>query len=163
MPAVGTGRVINGNRYDSSSIVVTANNTPHADITEISYSDNLEPGILQGTGVYMRGRTRGQYKAEASVTFGKGAFEALKKSLIATGRGGLYEVHFLITVTYRASGEGEIITDLIEGCRIMRQENSHSAGNSDALTTKIDLSVFRIKWNGVYPVADEGAAALIGL
>lgn len=165
MPAIPTGRIINGHRYDSSSIVITAKNTPYADITEISYSDSLEPGMLQGTSVLPRGRTRGQYKAEASFTIGKGAFEALKAGLVAGSGGmGFGEVTFLITVTYRASGEGAIITDLIEGCRIQRTENSHSAGNGDALVVKCDLNVDRIKWNGEYMVNEGGlASTLVGL
>jgi len=163
VPAIPVGRIINGNVYDTSSITITINNTPFEGITEISYSDSLEPGILQGTGTYMRGRTRGQYKAEASFTIAKRDFEVIKGALVSLGLGGFGEAHFPITVTYREKVDDMIITDIIEGCRIMRQENSHSAGNSDALVTKVDLSVYRIRWNGAYAVAEPGASALIGL
>jgi hypothetical protein len=158
------GRIINGVTHDSSSITATINSKPYSDITEISYSDSLEPGILQGVGdPYIRARTRGQYKAEASFTIAKSTFELIKSELVALGAGGFAEATFPVTVIYRASVTDPIITDIVEGCRIMKVENSHSAGNSDALVVKIDLSVVRIRWNGFYAVADPGTSALIGL
>lgn len=165
MPLPGTGRIINGKKYDYSSITATALGLPYEGITEITYSDTLEPGILRGTSAFMRGRTRGMYEAEASMTMDKGDFEKLKDALTGLGLGGFMEAEFLITVTYRELGPtGDVlITDTIEGCRIKHQENSHSAGNSDGLVTKLDLSVYRIGWNGKYGVGDStgGVSGLI--
>lgn len=157
MPALAVGRVINGNVYDYSSCTITINGIPYQGVTEISYSDSLEPGELRGTGAYMRGRTRGEYKAEGSFTMGKKDFEPVKLALKRSLSGGFAETAFLITVVYQETGDSDVITDLIEGCRIIKQENSHG-GNSDALVTKIDLSVYRIRWNGLYAVADNVAA-----
>lgn len=162
MPSVTTGRVINGNVYDFSSITITVDNIPYQGITEIAYSDSLEPGELRGTGPYMRGRTRGEYKAEASFSIGKKDFEPLKSALRISPSGGYGERAFLITVVYRETFDADVITDLIEGCRVTKQENSHG-GNSDALITKIDLNVFRVRWNGLYLVDEPGASAGAGL
>lgn len=161
MPALGIGRKINGKVYDYSSITMTINGQPYQGVTEISYSDTLEPGVLRGTTALMRGRTRGMYEAEGSFTIYKEDFEPVKQALIALGLGGFGEAEFLITVSYAEVGSA-LITDTIEGCRIKHQENSHSAGNSDALTTKVDLSVFRIGWNGVYAVQDGVGGGVIG-
>ena len=149
MPAFSTGRIINGNVYDYSSITITANGLPYQGIHEISYGDSLEPGMLQGTGAYPRGFTRGKYKAECKFTIGKKDFEPLKEALRRSPSGGYGETRFLITVVYKELEDADAITDLIEGCRIMKQDNSHKFG-SDALVTKIDLSVFRVCWNGLY-------------
>jgi len=168
MPALQTGRVINGNIYSYSSITIAINGISRTAVTEISYSDSLEPGELHGTSSYMVGRTRGPYKAEASFTMAKLDFETVKRDLIALGLGGYGEAPFVITVVYREPGSA-LITDTIEGCRIMKEENSHSSGSGDALVTKVDLSVYRISWNGAYKVAGSGSglggapAALIGL
>lgn len=160
MPLPGTGRKINGKVYDYSSITITINGIPYQGVTEISYSDTLEPGILRGTSALMRGRTRGMYEAESSFTIYKEDLEPIKEALVALGLGGFGEAEFLITVSYSEVGSA-LITDTIEGCRIKHQENSHSAGNSDALTAKVDLSVFRIGWNGKYAVQD-GVGGIVG-
>lgn len=157
MPGISTGRIINGNAYDYSSITITCNGIPYQGINEISYNDSLEPGQLDGTGAYMRARTRGKYKAESSFTIGKKDFEPLKLVLSRTPTGGFGETPFLITVVYKELEDTDIIIDTIEGCRIMKQENSHKFGE-DALVTKVDLSVFRICWNKRYLVAENVSA-----
>lgn len=160
MPLPGTGRKINGKVYQYDNLEIVINGIPYQGITEINYSDTLEPGILRGTSVYMRGRTRGSYEAEASFTIAKADFEAVKAALISLGKGGFGEVEFLISVSY-AEPTSPLINDTIEGCRIKHQENSHSSGNSDGLVTKVDLSVFRIGWDGKYAV-DDGVAGAVG-
>lgn len=153
MPLPGTGRKINGKSYDFSSIEITINKIPYQGVTEISYSDTLEPGILRGTSAFMRGRTRGMYEAEASFSIYKEDLEPIKTALASLGLGGFMEAEFQITVSYREA-TSPLIVDTIEGCRIKHNENSHSAGNADGLIQKVDLSVFRIGWNGKYGVGD---------
>jgi hypothetical protein len=162
MPLPGTGRKINGLVYDYSSVTIVINKIPFQGVTEISYSDTLEPGVLRGTSAYMRGRTRGMYESESSFTMSKEDFEPLKQALASLGFGGFMETPFLISVSY-AEQNSPIITDTIEGCRIKHQENSHSAGNSDGLVTKVDLSVFRIGWNGLYGVSSGVTGGIGGL
>jgi hypothetical protein len=165
MPALQTGRVINGTIYSYSSIVIAISGKTRTGVTEISYSDSLEPGELHGTSPYTLGRTRGMYKAEASFTVSKLDFEQIKLDLVALGQGGYGEATFVITVVYRENSAGLLITDTIEGCRVMKEENSHSSGSADALVTKVDLSIDRIRWNGLYKIAPAAVpgGALIGL
>lgn len=162
MPLPGTGRKINGKVYQYDNLEIVINGIPYPGIVEINYSDTLEPGILRGTSPFMRGRTRGSYEAEASLTIAKEDFEPVKAALIRIGRGGFGETEFLISVSY-ADPTSPLINDTIEGCRIKHQENSHSSGNSDGLVTKIDLSVFRIGWNGLYAVSEASAGTVGGL
>lgn len=161
VPNTGTGTIINGVIYQFSNVEIVLNGKPYQGITEISYSDTLEPGVLRGTSPFMRGRTLGQYEAEGSFTMAKQDFEILKPVLKALGRGGFGEAVFLISVSYRAAGL-PLINDTIEGCRIKHTENSHSSGNTDALVTKCDLSVFRIGWNGDYAVAPDSLGGVVG-
>lgn len=161
MPTPGTGTIINGVIYQFACLEISLAGKPYGGITEINYSDTLEPGVLRGTSPYMRGRTLGQYEAEASFTMAKQDFELLKAALAGLGQGGFGEAVFLITVSYRVFGL-PLITDTIEGCRIKHNENAHSSGNTDALLTKCDLSVFRIGWNGVYAIAPASGGGTVG-
>ena len=160
MPLPGTGRKINGLVYDYSSISIVIAGVPYQGVTEINYSDTLEPGVLRGTGAFMRARTRGMYEAEASFTIAKEDFEPIKIALASRGFGGFMEAPFQIAVAY-SEANAPLINDTIEGCRIKRNENSHSSGNSDGIVTKVDLSVFRIGWNGLYGVND-GVSGVVG-
>jgi hypothetical protein len=164
MPLPGTGRIINGVVYDYSSITITIDGIPYQGITEISYSDTLEPGVLRGTSALMRGRTRGMYEAEASFSISLQDFVPLRETMAAKALGGGFmEFAFLISVSYREV-TSPLTTDTIEGCRIKHVENSHSAGNSDGLVTKVDLSVYRIGWGGKYGTGVGGSVGgLIGL
>lgn len=161
MPSLSTGRRINGKVYAYDSITININGIPYEGVTEISYSDTCEPGILRGTSPFMRGRTRGMYEAESSVTMDKESFEIMKAALVAMGLGGFMEAEFLINVVYRE--DVRLITDTVEGCRIKHVENSHSAGNADGLVTKFDLSVYRIGWNGHYGIAPAVGGNIGGL
>ena len=158
MPPFSPGRIINGNAYDYSSITITRDGIPYQGINEISYKDSLEPGQLDGTGAYPRAFTRGKYKAECSFTLGKKDYETFKLPLRKGPGGGFGEATFLITVIYKEPDDIDVVTDVIEGCRIMKQDNSHKFG-SDALVVKVDLNVFRVKWNGMYLVNENVSAA----
>lgn len=164
MPLPGTGRIINGVVYDYSSITVTVDGIPYGGISEINYSDTLDPGVLRGTSALPRGFTRGQYEAEASFTIALQDMLPLREALAAKAiGGGFMETVFLISVSYREA-TSPLVTDTIEGCRIKHQENSHSAGNNDGLMTKVDLKVYRIGWGGKYGVGVGGSVGgLIGL
>jgi hypothetical protein len=164
MPTFGTGRKINGIVYDYSSIEISIAGLPYQGVTEINYSDSLEPGSLRGTGALKRGRSRGMYDAEGSFSIYKEDYEPIKRALSALGLGGFMVTPFLITVTYRELGQGNIlITDTIEGCRIKKNDSSNSSGNADPSLHKVDLDVFRVGWNGIYGIEDDAAAVVGGL
>lgn len=142
--------LINGVHFDYSSIRVSFDGRdPEIHVLEISYKDALEPGEVRGTSARVTGRTRGQYKPEASLTLTKAAWSELLENL---GQGYM-EKSFEILVNYAEVGL-PVIPDVITGCRIKNVDESHSDGNSDALKVKLDLHVIQIIRDGVSPLAE---------
>ncbi len=169
------GQLINGRRYDSSSVEITILPTGPANgavgkvagiaagalgvgsifqgITEISYSDKLEPGEHRAIGTpKLLGMTRGVYSTEASMTMYKEDAAGLIEALSALG--GYGEVAFQITVVTAEAGASPI-TDTLEGVRITSIEDSVSQGG-DPLTVAFELKPLNIKRNGKSMVGESG-------
>jgi hypothetical protein len=148
MPPIGNP-LINGNRYDFSSIKAMVKGLTYLGFKSINYSHSLEPGEVYGTHAQKMGRTRGQYKPEAS-------FEMYKEeyALLLTGLGpGYMERSFDIVVNYE-EWDGltqRVVTDNIIGFRIKKAENAHSSGN-EPLTVKVEGSVMYVLENGLAPL-----------
>lgn len=156
----GLGTRVNGKVYDFSSCRVNVAGREFINVTEISYSHGLDPGILRGTSAMWRGRSRGQYETDGSFSMYKEDYESLITALLATpeGLGGYMMAEFQIIVAYRELGLNVPITDTLNGCRIKHDEDSYSAGN-DPLVVKADLSIFQLLRNGKPAVIPAGAAA----
>ena len=140
--------LINGLRFDYSSVEINANGSVLRGVKEISYSHKLEPGLVRGTSAQIQGRTRGQYEPEGSMTLYKQ--EALE--LIQALGGGYMEKSFDLVVHFSDFGQ-PLITDRVLGCRIKSEEDSHQEG-SDALVTKFDLSVIAVIKGGIDPISN---------
>ena len=168
-------QLINGRRYDSSSVSIQITPTGPANgavgqvvgavagavgagslfqgISEISYSDKLEPGKHRAIGSpKILGMTRGQYDAEASMVMYKEDAQGLLEALAAFG--GYGEVAFQIVVTYAETGAAPIV-DTLEGCRITSVDDSVSAG-SDPLTVSFELAPVNILRNSKSMVGSAG-------
>lgn len=151
MPSIA--QLINGVRYDFSSIELTINGLTYSAVQEISYTHELQPGILRGTRPGKLGRTRGQYDANGSLVMYKSDYQQFITLLQATNPlTGYMEKNFLVTVIYEEIGSGELITDVLQGCRIVSEENSHSEG-SDALQVTAQLDIMQVIPNGMTPIA----------
>lgn len=138
--------LINGHRYSYASIEADVNGKKFYGHREISYSQDLEPGEVRGAHSQLLGRTKGELKAEASLTT---YMEEWKELLDALGDGYM-EKSFDITVSYAEDGR-PTVTDKLRGCRIKRVEESHSQG-TDALAVKIDLHVLWIEFGNKKPL-----------
>jgi len=138
--------LINGVRYDFSSIEVKVSGRSFLGIKEIAYSDSLEPGEVYGAHAQVLGRTRGQYKAEGSMTL----FRAEADEWLQALGEGFLEAVFDIQVFYAEAGM-PLVTDTLVGCRIKKPDISLSAG-SDALQVKFDLHMLYILHNGIAPI-----------
>lgn len=138
--------LINGHRYSYASIELALNGRRFYGHKEISYSQDLEPGEVRGAHAQVLGRTKGELKAEASLTT---YLEEWKEILDALGHGYM-EKTFDITVSYAEEGR-PTVTDKLRGCRIKRVEESHSQG-TDGLTVKLDLHVLWIEYGGKRPL-----------
>jgi len=134
--------LINGVRYDFSSIEIDFNGKKFLGFTKIAYSDSLEPGKPRGAHPQAVGRTRGEYDCEASAEMFRQEFDELATAL-GDGYG---EVPVTITVGYSATGQ-PTITDVLSGVRIKKVSNEHSQ-STDALAVSLELDPQLITRNG---------------
>ena len=149
------GARIKGHYYDYSCIEIALDGGIQPHITEINYSQKLDPGILRGTSALVQGRTRGTYETSGSFSIYKEDYELLKTLLVAKGNGGFMLGVFDMTLTYSATGMPQNEDQLI-GCRITSEENAYSYGN-DPLIVRVELSIIKIITNGLSAV-DQGAS-----
>lgn len=140
---------INSKYHDYSAVEAMVNGKPILlGIESISYSHRLEPTKVRGTRARPLGRTLGEYDAEASITVYKRDAEILLKELGP----GYMEREFQLAVSYAKLGAGTPMQlDVLKGCRIMSEEDSHSQG-TDALRTTFELSVMAVVKNGREPL-----------
>src|SRR5262245_3632205 len=93
--------LINGRRYDFSSITLNAAGTKLTGFTSIKYSHKLTPKKVMGTHPQPIGRTRGEYEAQGSLTLYRQEMDELRTQLGP----GYMEVIFDITVSYADDGQ----------------------------------------------------------
>lgn len=173
------GTVINGVVYDQSSVAIQI--TPigaggivgklagaaasalgasalFSGVQEISYSDSLEPGEFRAIGsAEVLGMTRGTYSTEASMTMEKRYAQMLIDTLGTIGKGGYGVTSFQIVVSYADIGLAPI-TDTLEGCRIVKAEDSVQQGSSDVQVVKFELKLIKLLRNGKGMIGSLGSA-----
>ncbi len=136
--------IINGHRYDWSSVVIDmgAAGEVSSGCTAISYEVTRERSKAYGAGrAKPQGRTRGRLDYTASITLHK---ETLDEVLAKLGTS-FGDVSLTITVSF-AAAENRIVTDILEGVEIDGLTNDHSDG-TDALTVAVPLNVMNIKFS----------------
>lgn len=133
--------LINGLRYDWSSIELRIRGRRRKGFTEVSYTTSREHGKPGGAGDRRAGRTRGQVSDEASVTM---LAEDARKLLAELGQN-FGTRPFDIVVSY---SEGiRTHTDTIRGACIKSVGNAHQRG-SDGLVIRLDLDPMEILIDG---------------
>ncbi len=142
--------IINGHAYSWGSIGTAIDGVDTPDFTEINYSPSLEIGKVRGLGTRVKATTVGEADAEGSFSMLKGQAAKFIKAM----GDGLMRKTFAITVSYDEDGEGGIVTDELFGCRITKIEDSPKQG-TDAVVTKFDIHILRLKLNGVDPHGTE--------
>jgi hypothetical protein len=118
-----------------------------ADYNAVDWDDALEPGKVRGTGPTIRGRTTGEYDANASMAmyFDKGdEFEAALEAI--NPKVGLVVFDFMLQYSPLA-GEGKVHTVKLMGCRIAGRQSSNAPG-VDATVVTYPLSVVKVFKNG---------------
>lgn len=139
--------LVNGNRYDFTSIEILINGVPYRGVKSIDYKDSLATQKQYGTSARPLGRNRGVYDASGALEMFKEDFSVVAPVLAALGNGGLGEANFLILATYADFG-APTVTDTLIGCRIKGVDESHAQGG-EAVTVKLDLDIMDINRNGV--------------
>ena len=139
--------LVNGNRFDYSSVEIVIAGIPYRGVQSISYKHALKPKKLYGTSAMPLGRTRGQYEpGEPSMDMYKEDYEVLTTALLALGLGGYGEANFQILVSYQEIGSS-LIVDTLNGCRITEDEDSHKQGDAESIV-KVTLDIMELLRNG---------------
>ena len=144
---MATYPLINGNKYDYSSIEIDIDGTLFTGVKEVSFTQGLEPGEVRGTRAELIGRTRGEYSAEGSMV----VYAEEYAEIIAALGDGFMEKSFSVTMTYSDTNVPTQVNRLI-GCRITNVEGGGSQG-TDPLEVSLDLSVFRVETDGLNAVS----------
>ena len=151
--------LVNGNRFDASSIELQINGKRYIGCTDCTYEQTLEPGEVRGLSPQLLGLTRGIQKCSGTITILREEFDDLTLDLqnLAVG---LLEANFTITVTYSEvppvaipSGVvGTTSTDTIVGARITGTRHKFSAGSSDPISVEMPFMARYILVNGIVPL-----------
>lgn len=139
---------INGNRYGWASISLGIDGVDEEEFIAITYTSSQEIGKVRGKGHRKRGRTKGESDNEGSFTLLKKHANALIKRLgpgFMTGKR-----DFPIAVSYAETAEAQIITDDLEGVRIINVEDTREPG-TDAAAVQFNIDIGRILYDGVDP------------
>ena len=142
--------LVNGQKVSFASIEIKIGTLLLTGFTDLSYSQTLEPGIFRGTRPEKLARTIGEHNIEGSFTLVKD--ESL--DLIASLGNGYMQTPFDITNTYSEINSTTLMTDVLTGCRITSEEDSHSQG-TDALVVACDLDIMKMTRNGLLPIVGQ--------
>lgn len=142
---------INDNLYSWGSIEIYINGEPYRGITALSYGQNRERSKGYGTGNHRgaRGRTKGQYEAEASFTAQVDSYDKICAALAAMSPDGQSygdAPPFLIVAQYVEAGLVPVTIE-IEGCVITGESSSESEG-TDPSVVEVTVDPMRITRNG---------------
>ncbi len=139
--------LINGNRFDFTSIELQINGVPYRGVKAIDYEDQLDPKKQYGTSARALGRNRGPYDASGSLELFREEWNVIAPALAALGNGGIGEANFLVVVSYADFG-APTITDKLIGARVKKVTNSQAQGASE-ITVKLELDIMDITRNGL--------------
>lgn len=144
--------LINGHRFDFSSIEFNLNAVRSLGVTEIEYEDDLEPGEVRANRAQVYGFTRGQYKARGKITMLKEEADIFLAALVVSGGGGYMEAVFTAVVSYAEALAGQLQTDVLEGARVVKVSDRHTQGN-EGLKVEFELVMNHITRNGKSPLS----------
>jgi len=157
---------VNGDAFDWGSItILAANDTLHG-IKSIKYKDGIESSFQYGASRARapRGRTRGKYTCEASMTLFKDSAHAFRQRLhLLSGGRGYGQVDFNVNLQFFENGS-DFQNILLVNCRYGGTDASDEE-NTDSLTEDIALRPFYIVRNGlvIFEVGDgQSIAGVIG-
>ncbi len=142
--------LVNGQKVSFASIEIKIGTLLLTGFTDLSYSQTLEPGIFRGTRPEKLARTIGEHNIEGSFTLVKDEYQ----ELIAALGNGYMQTPFDITNTYSEINSTTLMTDVLTGCRITSEEDSHSQG-TDALVVACDLDIMKMTRNGLLPIVGQ--------
>lgn len=142
---------INGERYSWTNLELSIPGLQFPEVKSLDYSIKRGPGVMRGNRQQPAGRTGGTVEYTASIELYMGSYKELQTLL---GAGWMKKV-FNITAQWAANASADINTAELLYCQITTDGHSSSEGSADAATMKLELSVMRIKVNGLDPVDEQ--------
>jgi hypothetical protein len=91
--------LVNGVRFDASSIELKINLQRYIGITQVQYEQSLEPGEVRGLNPQVLGYTRGLYRVSGTISMLREEFQDLTTNF-QTVVVGLLEANVVCSVTY---------------------------------------------------------------
>jgi hypothetical protein len=149
--------LINGRRWDFSSVTFVADGTPMPGIVSIDFSNELKGGEVYANSPQKLGSTRGQYKPTLSFDLLAEEYENFIFALCAlngTPGSGYMEVRWDLQVQKqdgRGLDLGPLYTDLCRGVKLDKVTKGYKSG-VEGLVTKCECDVFYILENGQSPL-----------
>jgi hypothetical protein len=144
--------LINGFRYDFSSVEIRVGGTIFNGVKSLKYSQTLEPGKARGNRSQVIGRTRGKLDSDGSIELYRLEFDDLVRALGLLQPGlGYMEVPFDIVAMYGEVNIAQPTVDSLMGCRIKKHDTPLQEGG-DAVTVSCDLDVMYVLMNGQAPI-----------
>ena len=141
---------INGRGYDWEDIGMMLPSGESVGIKEIKYTDGQAKAAHYGRGAIPRAYGRGNYEASGSIVLYRDEWERLKKWLVDSGTGGIYDHKpFTIVISY-ANDDMENITDTLRSCVITKFDGGGGAQGDDSVSEiTCELLILEpILWNG---------------
>jgi hypothetical protein len=146
--------LVNGNRYSFVNISVARGTEQIAKgvFKSINYDAMQDPGIVQGNQIVMTGRTAGYGTATGSIEMLLSEINDFFSDITDDGDVPIMSAEFNLTVSYSVN-DVDVITDELTGIRITKIGSANQQGN-DATTKTIDLSIARLKLDGIDAFGD---------
>lgn len=145
--------IINGVKFDWSSIEIDLNGTIFTGCTELAYKQTREIGDVYGTGAEKLARTLGQLNAEGTLAMYRRDFQDFINLLTGNGQTGYLDTEFDITASYSAPNGDGILTDRCISCVILEPDISGSQG-TDPLMVTCSLDILRVELDGILPITN---------
>src|SRR6266852_2850033 len=148
--------LVNGVRFDSSSIELKINTLRYIGVTEIQYEQELLPGEVCGLNPQILGFTRGLYKVSGTLTILREEFQDLTSNMVTVAQG-LLEGNVVCSITYSevppaAIPTGAVAgtsTDTIVGMRFTGTRHRAQGGSPDGLTVEMPFIARYLLTNGI--------------
>jgi len=148
--------LINGVRFDSSSVELKVNAQRYIGVSSISYEQSLEPGRVDGLNPQALGYTRGKYSVQGTIALYREEFNDLSTNFLTVAQG-LLEANVTCTVTYSelppaaipSGAESGTTTDTIVGMRFTGTRHNVQGNTADPLVVEMPFIARYLLVNGV--------------
>jgi hypothetical protein len=145
--------LIDGHAHDFSSVEIAVSTDEGAPrifngISEVTYNQSLEPGVVRGTSSQPLAFTKGVLApGEGSLVMPKEDAQDLRDTL----GDGYMEVQFSITISYGALNR-PTITDILRGVRITDDESTGSGDSEDPISDTLSIKYLTGSRGGINPI-----------